>query len=610
MTPDLTALDAALAAACDGLLSQRTGPHWQSELSPSALSTATAVFALTRHDRERHADMIHAGLSWLTAHANDDGGFGDTPVSRSNLSTTLLAWSAFAPAEPFRDDVRSAAEKAQGWIAREAGGLDAATLARAVEARYGRDRTFAVPILTMCALAGRLGDGRDAWRHVRALPFELAALPRGWFRRLGLPVVSYALPALISIGQARHAARPPFCPVTRLARALTRKRTLRILREVQPPSGGYLEAAPLTGFVAMSLVAADHADSDTVADAVAFLTRTARPDGSWPIDTNLATWATTLSVNALAAAGELGERLGPDERRATIDWLLEQQHTRRHPYTGAEPGGWAWTDLPGGVPDADDTAGAMLALHHLGADVLADEAALAGADWLADLQNRDGGVPTFCRGWGSLPFDRSAADLTAHALSAWTAWAGRAPEPHRSRLRAAAARAVGFLLAAQRADGSWRPLWFGNEAADKEANPTYGTARVVSALAGLGADDFAAVEGLKCTGVAWLLAAQQDDGGWGGDPGVPPSIEETAQAVEALARAAGPNATPEHRDAVARGAAWLVEHTEGGRSFPAAPIGLYFAKLWYFERLYPVVFTVAALGRARGFLHGNRSKQG
>ena len=39
------------------------------------------------------------------------------------------------------------------------------------------------------------------------------------------------------------------------------------------------------------------------------------------------------------------------------DWLLEQQYTERHPYTGADPGGWGWTDLPGSVPDADDTPG-------------------------------------------------------------------------------------------------------------------------------------------------------------------------------------------------------------------------------------------------------------
>jgi squalene-hopene/tetraprenyl-beta-curcumene cyclase len=28
------------------------------------------------------------------------------------------------------------------------------------------------------------------------------------------------------------------------------------------------------------------------------------------------------------------------------------------------------------------------------------------------------------------------------------------------------------------------------------------------------------------------------------------------------------------------------------------PIGFYFAKLWYYEKLYPTIFSVAALGRA------------
>ena len=46
-------------------------------------------------------------------------------------------------------------------------------------------------------------------------------------------------------------------------------------------------------------------------------------------------------------------------------WLLDQQYHERHLYTDAPPGGWAWTDLPGGVPDADDTSGALLALHDL-----------------------------------------------------------------------------------------------------------------------------------------------------------------------------------------------------------------------------------------------------
>ena len=36
-----------------------------------------------------------------------------------------------------------------------------------------------------------------------------------------------------------------------------------------------------------------------------------------------------------------------------------------------------------------------------------------------------------------------------------------------------------------------------------------------------------------------------------------------------------------------------------GRFREPSPIGFYFAKLWYFEKLYPIIFTVAALGRAR-----------
>ena len=92
-----------------------------------------------------------------------------------------------------------------------------------------------------------------AWRSIPQLPFELAALPHGWFQHLSLPVVSYALPALIAIGQVRHHFAPTRNPVARLLRERVRHRTLRVLREMQPESGGYLEATPLTSFVVMSL---------------------------------------------------------------------------------------------------------------------------------------------------------------------------------------------------------------------------------------------------------------------------------------------------------------------------------------------------------------------
>ena len=50
--------------------------------------------------------------------------------------------------------------------------------------------------------------------------------------------------------------------------------------------------------------------------------------------------------------------------------------------------------------------------------------------------------------------------------------------------------------------------------------------------------------------------------------------------------------------AVAGGVRWLADRTREGVEFPPSPIGLYFASLWYSERLYPLAFSVSALARA------------
>jgi squalene-hopene/tetraprenyl-beta-curcumene cyclase len=69
-------------------------------------------------------------------------------------------------------------------------------------------------------------------------------------------------------------------------------------------------------------------------------------------------------------------------------------------------------------------------------------------------------------------------------------------------------------------------------------------------------------------------------------------VEETAIAVEALL-SLEPRAA-----ATQRGLAWLMEAVETGRAESASPIGLYFAKLWYYEKLYPLIFVTSALGSA------------
>lgn len=564
---------------------QNDAGFWSGKLSSSALSTATAVVALHGVDAEKFATLIHAGAGWLMRHQNSDGGWGDTTISKSNLSTTLLCWSALCrctsqdtgAGDRLLEDAPTIIRRCEAWITAQVGSLKPEDIARAVIARYGKDKTFSVPILMLCCIGGTLGE--NAWKRVLPLPFELAALPRRWFGVVGLPVVSYALPALIAIGYTRFKNAPPtWWNPLRWLRAALWSRISPMLKTLQPSSGGYLEATPLTSFVTMALAAAGEKEHPCIPGAVAFLTASMRTDGSWPIDTNLATWGTTLSVKAL---GEMSSQ--------TRAWLLRQQYQEVHPFTNAAPGGWAWTDLPGGVPDADDTAGALIALHQAH-DAESETAAMKGSRWLLDLQNRDGGMPTFCRGWGTLPFDRSSPELTAHALLAWWLWQ---PGSLQKRIIPATSRALAYLRKTQHADGSWIPLWFGNEHALGEDNPVYGTAMVVGYLAmteTLAEQAFPLIQ----KGRDYLLSQQKADGGWGGDATSPASIEETAVTLHALCQSQKSKAATGGDAALRRGMEWLLQATENGSAFPATPIGLYFARLWYHEQLYPVVWTLQA----------------
>jgi squalene-hopene/tetraprenyl-beta-curcumene cyclase len=44
-------------------------------------------------------------------------------------------------------------------------------------------------------------------------------------------------------------------------------------------------------------------------------------------------------------------------------------------------------------------------------------------------------------------------------------------------------RMFAFLEKSQQKNGSWLPLWFGNQSMPDDANPYYGTAKVLLALA-------------------------------------------------------------------------------------------------------------------------------
>ena len=544
---------------------------WRGSLSSSAISTAVSVFALWRIDSEKYAAYVQAGVRWLHETMKTDGSWGDSVESPSNMTATLLTYvSLYAVGE--------APTQSRQYLHQQLGGDTEEALTLGVLRYYGRDLTFSVPILMMCALAGVVTD----WKKIPPFPFELATLPQRLFRYLNLPVVSYAIPALIAIGICQlHKRGGVLSPVRRLFIP----KAMRVLLSMQSADGGFLEAAPLTAFVGMCLADGGFRQHDATQRCARFLIDTVRPDGSWPIDTNLSMWLTSLAAKLLTSDSQLSTL---NSQLSTL--LLRAATTTVHPFTAAAPGGWGWSDLSGSVPDGDDTSGALVALHHLtqGKTSLEIE---KGLRWLMGLQNSDGGMPTFCKGWGRLPFDRSTPDITAHAILAMGLWLPSLDGRLKVDVQKALDRMLTWMEKTQASSlhHGWTPLWFGDQDATDEKAPVYGTATAIDYL--MSSRHPRAME-LAQSQVEFIIQTQNADGGWGGNKGVKSKVSYTSRALAALAHFPDQYETEKHR-----GWDYLYLRFKAGTLYDREPIGLYFSRLWYSEELYNILFLLNAIKR-------------
>jgi squalene-hopene/tetraprenyl-beta-curcumene cyclase len=324
-------------------------------------------------------------------------------------------------------------------------------------------------------------------------------------------------------------------------------------------------------------------------------------------------WDTGLVCHTLLEVG--GERATAEVKRG-LDWLTQKQildvrgdWIARRP--NLRPGGWAFQYANAHYPDVDDTAVVAMAMdrvQNLSGRQDFSASLSRAKEWILGMQSANGAWGAFDADdefyyLNNIPFadhgallDPPTEDVTARCLSMLAQFGETAANSE------AVKRAIDYLRRTQLAEGSWYGRW--------GMNYIYGTWSVLCALNAAGVDH-GAPEMRKARD--WLIAIQNDDGGWGEDGSsykldykgyerAPSTASQTAWALLGL-MATGDVDHP----AVAHGIAYLTAQ-QGADGFWNEPryTATGFPRVFYLRyHGYAKFFPLWALARYRNLKSGN-----
>ncbi len=575
-----------------------------------------AITALTEYwlDALTDADARRYAAALKSAQLRD-GGFEVHPgAGQGSLGATAVCRAALkACGVP---DASPAVRKAEALIASLGG--------------YSRVRERLMwhgePAAIFCVMVGLLPA--DALPPVSP---DMAALP--WSERMldgrmhaGVPTLIYACAAVRERQQTKHLL-PNFLRAP--ARLIARSRLASFLGQSQNPDGSWNDAVFATVFNLIALEGVGLTKADPMMRrALTWLdSRKRRTDEGISVtifDGEI--WETSFSIMALSACG-----VPPTDRAIALGvrYLEQAQCTSlqprvNQPKPGApRTGGWSFQAGNETMPDCDDSAVALAALGRASVSARRQQsgAVQAGIAWIRGMQNDGGGWGSYVHGLPDKPAgeplfvnqkpmladlagimdaianppaglgDPAIADVVGRVLWGLGECGLDVKDP-------TVARAVAFLERDARRDGSWWGIW----------NPAYvsGTSFAILGLASVRAN-------LKAKHVEraaqWLVDAQNEDGGYGEQPGSfhepqlagqgPSMAPLTGIALRALSElVAARVASPEVQAAAARAAAYLIRRQlpdgswpNDGYLFTIIPPTFY---TWDHHRLY---YPLLGLGR-------------
>ncbi len=505
---------------------QNEDGYWEDDVISSSAPTSEFILLVKYMKLEGYDEKIDLAVDWLLKNQNPDGGWGFSKFNRSfgytGVHSTLnhTARAILALQLAGISDESTAVKRGEEYIN-----------------SHGGNQSFNWITKVDYSIFGKISIDQ-----VSGPPIEIVLMPI--FYDLDRPtrpaLAAYAL--IQTSEQYKDNELPP-------SKQVAVEAAKNYILQTQNKDGSWEGSVSETIYAVLALYRTGYsADNQTVRLALNYVVNGQRKDGSFH-GFRWSTWNTAHSIIALREAN-----LDKNHPRLVkgAEWLISAQN---------QDGGWSWDKSLGSA--TGETANVIKALNNVDLgknNSLKNESLDKGIKYLLNMQNNDGGWPSFERNNSG---DPSIPDYSGYVLQALAESGYDYNSP-------SVKKGITWLQQTQTKDGTWLGCWF--------YAYTYGTSQVITALKAVNNSSEEDDVYMK-KAIDWLKSHQNPDGGWGEDylsfldpkyAGIGNStIEQTSWTLIALLEA---GEEPED-SVIQKGIAFLIEHQNPDGSWSPSYVG-------------------------------------